>query len=195
MPLSAPADRQPIHARQVIMHGYRRADGLWDIEGRLVDTKSYDCPAHYRTVIPAGEPIHQMLVRVTVDDQLTVHKVEVDTEFAPFPMCGDITPAFSALEGLCMGVGFMREVRQRFGKVNGCVHIVELLGAMATTAFQTIYPLLARERGESGRPAVIDTCHALVADGPVVAQQWPQYSTQPGQAAEEPVLAQQRSMT
>ena len=72
----------------------------------------------------------------------------------------------------------MREVRGRFAGRQGCTHIVELLGGIATTAFQTIYPLLRSERGEpAGKPALIDSCHAFAADGEVVANQWPAYST------------------
>ncbi|MGH7035691.1 MAG: DUF2889 domain-containing protein, partial [Stellaceae bacterium] len=41
MPLSAAAPREPIHTRQIECRGFRRADGLWDIEGHLIDTKSY----------------------------------------------------------------------------------------------------------------------------------------------------------
>jgi Protein of unknown function (DUF2889). len=35
MPLSEPVDREPRHARRVTCDGYRRADGLWDIEAHL----------------------------------------------------------------------------------------------------------------------------------------------------------------
>ena len=44
MPLPAPAPRQLLHKRVVQCWGYRREDGLWDIEGRLVDTKTYPFP-------------------------------------------------------------------------------------------------------------------------------------------------------
>ena len=39
MPLSPAPPRQPVHDRRVRCQGYRRADGLWDIEGHLTDTK------------------------------------------------------------------------------------------------------------------------------------------------------------
>src|SRR3546814_16026231 len=56
---------------------------------------------------------------------------------------------------------------------------------MATTAFQTIRPLLARGRGtEPGpsdapreRPALLDTCHAYAADGDLVRRKWPAFYT------------------
>ncbi len=42
MPLPPPVDREPIHTRRIECTGYRRTDGLWDVEGHLVDTKSYE---------------------------------------------------------------------------------------------------------------------------------------------------------
>ncbi|CAA7613795.1 DUF2889 domain-containing protein [Magnetospirillum sp. SS-4] len=176
MPLREPAPRQPIHTRTMTMDGYRRHDGLWDIEGKLVDVKAYDLEGLYRKHVPAGEPIHEILVIVTIDDDFTIHNVEATIDFSPFPMCGDIAPDFAELKGLGLGGGFMREIRARFGGVKGCTHIVDLLGAVATTAFQTIYPLLRRETGP-GRPALIDSCHAFAADGEVVARQWPDHSS------------------
>jgi len=178
MPLSPSIPRQAIHTRTITLEGFRREDGLWDIEGILVDIKAYSFAGRYRPHIPAGEPIHQISVRVTVNDDLVIQAAEAATDYAPFPMCGDITPSVSTpLVGLSLGAGFMREVRARFGGVQGCTHITELLGAVATTAFQTIYPLLREERPEEGRPALIDSCHALAADGEVVAQEWPAFST------------------
>lgn len=177
MPLSTPQSRRSIHARAIAIHGYRREDGFWDIEGSLTDIKSYDLDGLYRKHIPAGEPIHEMHVRVTIDDTFLIQQVEAVTDFAPFPMCSDITPVFSALKGLNLGSGFLREVRSRFGGSHGCTHIIELLGGIATTAFQTVYPLLRNERGgPDGKPALIDSCHAFAADGEVVASLWPDHS-------------------
>ena len=43
MPLTAPAaPRERLHSRQVIYEGYRRGDGLFDIEGHLYDVKDHD---------------------------------------------------------------------------------------------------------------------------------------------------------
>ena len=44
MPLSPPAARDPLHTRRIEINGYRRADGLFDIEGRLTDTKPFRLP-------------------------------------------------------------------------------------------------------------------------------------------------------
>ncbi len=179
MSLSAPAARQPLHTRRVVCQGFRRDDGLWDIEGRLLDTKSYDFPNRDRGgAIAAGEPIHEMAVRVTIDDGYVIHKVEAVTLQAPFSICGAVAPAFAALEGLSLGPGFLRHVRERFGGVAGCTHLIELMAPIATTAFQTLAPLVGAEAGKDARrPRIIDSCHALAADGGVVAREWPQFAT------------------
>lgn len=176
MPLSPPVARQHLHTRTVTCQGFRRDDGLWDIEGHMTDIKTYDFPNRDRGgAIKAGEPIHEMWVRVTLDDDLVIQDIEVRTDHAPFTICPDITPVFDELKGIGMSRGFLREVRQRFSGRNGCTHIVELFAPMATAAFQTIVPLLRRERGANQRPGIIDTCHALAADGDVVKAEWPQW--------------------
>ena len=45
MPLSTPAPRQLMHNRAIECRGYQREDGRWDIEGHLVDTKTYPTSA------------------------------------------------------------------------------------------------------------------------------------------------------
>ena len=66
-------------------------------------------------------------------------------------MCGDIAPDFKKLIGLRIGGGFHRAVRERLGGVHGCTHIVELLGPVATTAFQTVSSGKARELNRAHR--------------------------------------------
>src|SRR6185503_19700597 len=41
MSLSAPAPRRHLHTRSITCEGFARDDGLWDIEARIVDTKTY----------------------------------------------------------------------------------------------------------------------------------------------------------
>src|SRR5919205_434620 len=75
MPLTAPVERQPMHSREIRCQGFLRGDGLWDIEAHLVDTKPYDMPNADRPhgKIAAGEHLHEMWIRLTVDSELWVH--------------------------------------------------------------------------------------------------------------------------
>ena len=179
MSLSKPQPRQLIHTREIDCRGYARDDGLWDIEARLLDIKSYSFPNEDRGGIHAGEPIHLMRVRVTVDESLTIHEIEAVTEEAPFTICDGINDAYRALKGENLGPGWIRRVREVVGGVGGCTHLTDLLiGPIATTAFQTVVATgKAKEapEDERGLPRVVNTCHALAADGPIVARLWPDY--------------------
>ena len=100
MPLSKPAHRRHMHTREIVCRGYKRDDGLWDIEGRITDTKSYSFPNRDRGGIAAGEPLHDMLIRLTMDGDRTIHKAEAATEHSPYNICPHVTESFSKLEGL-----------------------------------------------------------------------------------------------
>lgn len=180
MPLSKPSPRKHIHTRSIDCNGYQRDDGLWDIEGRLLDTKSYSFENADRGGINAGEPIHSMAVRLTLDDDLVVQSAEALTEAGPFSLCGDITDVFDKLVGLKIGRGWRKAVQEVMGRTAGCTHLTDMiLGPMAVTAFQTVAPARkSRETsGKKGRPGTLDTCHALASDSPTVARIWPDYYT------------------
>ncbi len=183
MPLSPAAPRKLLHTRTITCHGYQRDDGLWDIEGHLVDVKTYDFDNAHRNVVKAGEPVHEMWLRLSIDDDMQIREAEAATDYAPYAMCPDITARFALLEGLRIGPGFHREIHKRVGGVKGCTHLVELLRPLATTAFQT---LVAKRRARESdpdapptRPLFINTCHAHASDSPEVKRRWPAFYTGP----------------
>ncbi|TVQ32221.1 MAG: DUF2889 domain-containing protein [Geminicoccaceae bacterium] len=180
MPLPPVVDRVPLHRRVIDCRGYRRADGRFDVEAHLVDTKHYTVANRWRGPLAPATPIHDMYLRLTIDPDLTIHDAAASTDGSPYAVCGDITPAFAALKGLKIGPGFTRAVRQRLGGVHGCTHLVELLGPLATTALQTILPLRRRhipDEPDRQPPRHLDTCHALRRDGPVVREHHPAWYT------------------
>lgn len=178
MPLSPPKPRKHMHTREIEVRGYHREDGLWDIEAHMRDTKSYSFPNKARGEIKAGEPIHDMWLRITIDDKNLIHDAEAVTESGPFSICGDITPAFGQLKGLTIGPGWTREVRQRLGGVHGCTHLVELLGPIATVSYQTLVRSTTQKTRDPAKPPRhLDTCHALSTDGPVVKDHYPEFYT------------------
>ena len=130
--------RRPVHQRNIICQGYLRDDGLWDIEGQLCDTKSYSFRNHDRGLIAAGEPLHNMTVRLTLDDHYTIIAAIAHTSHAPYRLCPAISDAYQALVGLKIAAGFSRALRQRLGGIQGCTHLSEIVRILATVAFQTI---------------------------------------------------------
>lgn len=149
MSLSAPAERSESHHRKVNCRGFARADGLLDIEGELMDTKSYDFPSSTYGVINSGTPIHHMQVRITVDFELVIKTAEAVTLHGPYAICPKGANNITGLVGLQIGPGWRRKVQSAIGGAKGCTHITELLGPMATTAFQTLYGEKARIQREN----------------------------------------------
>ncbi len=182
MPLPvATTERKLLHTRTITCEGYERADGHWDIDAWMTDIKSYSFPNRDRGQVPVGEPLHGMGFRITYDDRMTIIDAVAVTDFSPFRICPNITPTFKDLVGLRMTPGFTKTVKEKFGGIKGCVHLVELLGPIATTAFQTIAGKRFAKMSEAPRreikikPPLIDTCHAWDATGPIVQREFPQF--------------------
>ena len=127
MSLSKPVEREHIHTRRVICEGFKRADGLWDIEAHLEDTKTYGFDNEYRGGrIEAGEPVHGLYLRVTLDLDFKIHAIEALSEHTPFGICTAATEPMEKIVGLSIGPGWMRTVRETLGRRNSCTHLVEM---------------------------------------------------------------------
>lgn len=180
MPLSPPADREEIHLRNIELRGFRRqSEGLWDIEARLSDSKTYPFKNRYREsgFIKPGEFLHDMWMRITCDNRFVVVDIEAVTDASPFPVCPNIVAAYKQLIGKRMTKGWSKAVKEAVGGVDGCTHLTALLIPMATVALQTMGSILSREIPEldNFKPGHLDTCHALKSDGEVVKRVYPKW--------------------
>ncbi|TDQ84530.1 Protein of unknown function (DUF2889) [Dongia mobilis] len=189
--LPPPVEREALHTRTYHFRGFHRADGLFDIEGRMVDTKDYAFPNEFRGMVEPGEPLHDMIIRLTIDLDFVVHDIAVVTAAAPYSICPAITPAFDAVKGMSVSKGWSKNLIATFGGAHGCTHHIEMLRAMGTVAFQTLFGWKEKRKREMGgatsagpttttpgkRPGFLDTCHALASDGDVVREHWPEFYT------------------
>ena len=165
--------REPLHRRTIEIQGYKREDGLYDIEGHLVDTKPYDfkLAAGLR---PAGEAIHGMWLRITVDKALTIVDAAAAMDSMPYVShCDQIVPAYRALVGLAIRPGYHQRVKELLGGVRGCTHITEMAGALATAAFQTMAG--QRVQDPDRQPFQLGRCHALAETSAVVGRYYPRW--------------------
>ena len=165
--------REPLHRRTLEINGYKREDGLYDIEGHLVDTKPYDFKLA-AGIRPAGQPIHGMWLRITVDRNLVIVDAAAAMDAMPYvDHCNQIVPAYRKLVGLAIRPGYHRQVQELLGGIRGCTHVTEMAGALATAAFQTMAG--QRLQDPDRKPFQIDRCHALDATKPVVAKYYPRW--------------------
>ena len=137
--------------------------------------------------MPVGEPLHDIVVCLVIDDALLVHDARAVMERTPFTVCHGAVYTLAPLKGLRLGKGWSTRVRELLGAAASCTHMVELLAPMATTAFQGLAPQrLARinePANEAMRKGKVDSCYAYAADREVVAQLWPHlHRTKPDSA-------------
>lgn len=174
-----PPTRRELHFRRIDMRGFQRDDGLFEVEGRVTDSKTHEFvhPEPGRTV-PAGDYIHDMGVRLVFDEDMVVHDVHTFTDSAPYAACPEGGRALQSIKGLRIAGGWSREVRARLRGARSCTHLMEILIPLATVAFQSLgfLRIVQPEKLDTdGRPLQIDSCYAYAGDGEVVLHRWPQF--------------------
>ncbi|MBF5005971.1 DUF2889 domain-containing protein [Diaphorobacter caeni] len=185
MPLSPPAPRTARHVRRVTYHGYEREDGLWDIEGELHDSKAEDTPfiRDPSIIRRAGQPIHHMLLRVTVNRQLVVQAIEASMDAHPLGGCPEALASLQSMVGCSMSRGWRKAIQTHLGGIAGCTHIRELLFNLATAAFQSI-PAVFSSVGDEP-PRHLNQCTGWSFNGEGVREYFPQFYGRNSNAAVE----------
>lgn len=176
MPLSQPTiARTPQHIRQVNYRSFEREDGLWDIEGELLDTKAIDLPRpNGEGIRKAGDPIHHMLIRVTVNTQLVVQAIEACMQAHPVQGCPAALDAMQRMVGCSMARGWRKAIETNLAGITGCTHMRELLNNMATATFQSIVSAFSTTPEQP--PAYLGRCTGWNFNGPAVMQYYPQFA-------------------
>lgn len=179
--------RRLMHRRSVECQGYLRHDGLWEVEARLVDTKPFVQHDRYRGVLQPGDPVHDIILRLAIDDRMTIIEAETTMRSTPYPTCIDVEPILQRLVGERIGKGWRELVRQKIGRLETCTHLGELLGPAVTALYQTMShgkspehrDPLKSQRSADERPFFIGGCYSWRTDGPIVAEMFPQFATKP----------------
>jgi len=187
MPLPVPQiARTPLHTRTIRVNAFARADDLLDLEAELVDVKAYDFQAS-KGIHRAGEPIHDMWLRITVDQDYTITDAVAHYDAAPYGAhCMAITPDYRGLIGMNLVRGFRVAVRERFGRAAGCTHMSELAAVLPTAAIQARSGARrqALQANPDQRPFQLGACHALRLDGAVVREFYPRWYATPGKSVQ-----------
>jgi DUF2889 family protein len=175
MPLPSSTPRALQHTRSLRFEGYFREDGLWDIEAHLVDTKPMDMPLS-SGIRKAGEAVHEMWIRLTIDRKMNVIDAMAVTDAMPYTgLCDRITPDYAKLKGLNLMQGFRHAIKQLYGDIKGCTHLNEILGQMPSAAIQS-FASRRRDNIDDGRqPFQLDRCHALATDSEAVMRYYPKW--------------------
>jgi hypothetical protein len=175
LPLPAPYARVPLHTRTTVYRGFQRDDGLWDIEGELLDTKNKLLPIPGEPAIAPGEPLHGMAIRVTINDHFVVQAIAVAMDATPHRECPQSMASMQSMVGCTMSRGWRRAIERNLGGVCGCAHLRELLFNMATAAFQSISHELPCNSPDQPPPH-LGKCLTWDFNGEVVRRIYPKFS-------------------
>jgi hypothetical protein len=188
LPPAAP-QRQLKHRRQIDVQVYARGHGIWEVDALLTDTKTRIAQMA-EGPRPAGTPIHDMLLRLVVNEQLDVLEAGSESRWMPYTgVCDQHGDAYQQLVGLNLLRGFRTQLREKLGGVLGCTHITELAQVLPTAVVQAFAGEVIDTRGDTegaSRPFQIDRCHALRSDGPAVRLHYPRWYRAPSPAAAQP---------
>ena len=183
---SLSTEREELYFRHIDYIGYRRTDGLWDIEGHFQDRRTVDCPCMDRGgMIEAGETFHEMFLTLTIDDEMVIRGLDVRIEKYPYKKCPAAEAVFKNAEGLQIGAGFSKELRRRIPLKKGCTHLFSLLVGAASAAFQTMAQVRMMKYCRGVRPDPLDTCLAWDSSGEMVKREWPDFYQQKESDSEE----------
>lgn len=168
--------RRLVQKRSIEALVYRREDDLWDIEAELIDTKGSDFRLQ-SGIKKMGEAIHRMRVILTINNEMNILKVSVNSLDNPYPgSCNQIESAYQGLLGLNLMKGFKKAVSQRFSGLDGCSHITELCNILPTAAIQAFGGELidiSNDNPDQPMPFQLNRCHALKTDGQTVKKYYP----------------------
>ncbi len=181
MPLPPAAPRRQLHTRRITFRGFQREDGDWDIEGDLLDTRTYTSQALEKGSMAPETPIHDIRVRVTVNDALEVKDIAAQMSSVPFVACQPALAPLRGLIGATLGPGWRRSIDTHLGGTASCAHLRELLFNVATAAYQTVPVYLAQVAGQSAPtskltpPLHMGKCTTWAFDGPLIRDHYPQF--------------------
>ena len=174
MPLPDSVPRTLKHSRRTTFRGFERADGLWDIEGELIDTKPHAYVIEGAGRWEPNQPMHHMHIRLTLDNSLTIRDVAVAMDSYPHATCPQAEAPMRRLIGERIGSGWRQTIARHLGGVQGCTHLRELLSAMATAAFHTRSASFAPP-ADGSPPLHLGKCLGWDFNGPAVERIYPMF--------------------
>lgn len=158
-----------IHTRQIEVATYKCASDTFIIEGVLKDDRLADSYGPTGNLRPPGT-VHHLIIRMQVkSSSFFIEDIEVEMPTLPNEFCIETIKCLDPIKGMKIVSGFTLKVKRLVGGVKGCVHLLELLTAMAPAAFQGVYSGMELNRKASlVAERLENTCWVLRTNGPLM---------------------------
>lgn len=172
-----------LHSRTIEISTYESDGQRLIIEGSLKDERFQDSHLISGEKLPPGF-VHHMCIRLLINlSSFVIEDIDVSQPAVPRVVCRETIDSLAPIRGLNIARGFTKKVKTMAGGVKGCTHLVELLQAMATAAFQGYAAYQSQkptgfdeDHMKVAWTYLLNTCHAWREDGPY-AEMFKKYST------------------
>lgn len=145
-----------LHTRDIKVTTYDYDEQRIIVEGLLEDDRFQESYAITGETFPGGV-FHHMAIRLLINcSNRSIEDVDVDLLFVPRLACRETIDCLAPIKGLTITKGFMSKVKKMAGGSKGCIHLVELLQAMASAIFQGF------EAHRSQKPSSLDPDRAKI---------------------------------
>jgi hypothetical protein len=162
-----------IHKRSISVDTYEIGENTLLVEGELRDDRVF--PSFVYSVGKFMEPgiIHNIIVRITVSlPQLLIENAEADMPHVPSEVCREVKSRVDELVGMRIKHGFTQKILDIMGGIKGCIHMTNLILAIASAAVQGQWSYYSRKRDktpiklpEFDPSLVINSCWLWREDG------------------------------
>jgi len=165
--------KKHIHKRNISVDTFETGDGTIMVEGKLRDDRLLPSFVYSSGKFMEPGAIHDIVVRLTVSlPRLLIEKAEADMRHVPSDICREVVTSVERLVGLEIKHGFTQKVIDSMGGIQGCLHMNNLILAMASAAVQGQWAYHSRKRGDSAMKLpefdpslVVNSCWLWREDG------------------------------
>ncbi len=163
---------EKVHRRDLKISTYKAKDKCIIVEGELIDNSLIETH-HYSGVKRPAKTIHHMIIRLLIDDKLTIKKVEAEMPEFPQEECPETQSSLNEVLGMKITRGFTLKIKEMFSMGKGCSHLAELIISMAPAAVQGYWTAFSSEPlpdnlRETMKLLLSDTCWVWRKDGPAL---------------------------
>ena len=172
--------KELIHERNIQVRCHETDGSAIIVEGELTDERFFPC-----ILVSTGETrgpgvFHHLRASMTVClPELTIKTISAEMPVVPVDICAEIRDSVQKLVGLQIKHGFTDTVRLLIGYTEGCVHLLNLVLAMASAAIQGAGAHFTRQRetplqaaahsdSEMNHSVLVNTCWLWREDGPLM---------------------------
>jgi hypothetical protein len=174
-------EKELLHSRRIEVSCFETDEESLLVEGWLTDERMVPCMLYTTGQLLDPGVFHHMIARMRVSlPDLYILSLDAEMPIVPMDMCREISDSVEKLIGLQLKPGFTDTVRSLLGYTEGCVHLMNLVLAMASAAVQGAGTFYSRKR-EDDRPGqahvrpedldrsvLVNSCWLWREDGPLM---------------------------